>query len=86
MRPSRNARLQGGLVGLALAAVLGAACGGGAPAVEVLRAPDGASLPQAAVDGDGRLHLIYYTGSMSRGDLWHVTRAPGAATGRRGSA
>ena len=79
MRPSRNARRRGGLAGLALAAALAAACGGGAPAVEVLRAPEGASLPQAAVDGDGRLHLVYYTGSMTRGDLWHVTRAPGAA-------
>ena len=79
MRPSRNARLRGGLAGPALVAALAAACGGAAPAVEVLRAPDGASLPQAALDGDGRLHLVYYTGSMTRGDLWHVTRAPGAS-------
>ena len=78
MTPAANARARG-LVGPVLAAVVAAACGGGAPAVEVLRAPDGASLPQAAVDPDGRLHLVYYTGSMSSGDLWHVTRAPGAA-------
>ena len=57
MRHYRNARAFGGLVGLALVAALGAACGGGAPAVEVLRAPAGASLPQAATDGEGRLHL-----------------------------
>ena len=79
MRHSRNAGVGVGLVGLALAVGLGAACGGSAPGVDVLRAPAGASLPQAAVDGDGRLHLIYYTGSMSSGDLWHVTRARGAA-------
>ena len=79
MRHSGNARVGVGLVGLALAVGLGAACGGSAPGVDVLRAPAGASLPQAAVDGDGRLHLIYYTGSMSSGDLWHVTRARGAA-------
>ena len=79
MRPSGNAGLRNRLPGLALAAALGASCGGGAPAVEVLRAPDGASLPQAAVDGEGRLHLIYYTGSMSSGDLWHVTRTAEAA-------
>ena len=79
MRPSGNARVSGGLLGLALAAALGAGCGGGAPGIEVLRAPAGASLPQAAVDPDGRLHLIYYTGSMSSGDLWHVARTPEAA-------
>ena len=79
MRRFGNAGVRYGLCGLALVAAAGAACGGSAPAVEVLRAPAGASLPQAAVDGDGGLHLIYYTGSMSSGDLWHVTRAREAA-------
>ena len=78
---SVGAAVRGGRfwVVVALAAVAAAACDGRAPAVEVLRAPDGASLPQAAVDGAGRLHLVYYTGSMSSGDLWHVTREPASS-------
>ncbi len=79
MRHFCNARIHRGLLVLALFAASAAGCGGSAPGVDVLRAPAGASLPQAAIDGDGRLHLIYYTGSMSSGDLWHVTRARGAA-------
>ena len=77
-RRSRRGEFGGriGVVVALAAAAAGAACGGEAPAVEVLRAPDGASLPQAAVDGGGRLHLVYYTGSMSSGDLWHVVRGP----------
>ena len=61
--------------GLLAAAVLLQACGGPPPAVTVLRAPEGASLPQVVVDRDETLHLIYYTGSMSSGDLWHVSRS-----------
>jgi hypothetical protein len=52
----------------------GAGCAGPNPSVSVLRAPAGASLPQAALDVMGTVHLIYYTGSMSSGNLWHVTR------------
>ena len=79
-RRPRTGRVRPGraLLGLVLAAAAGAACGG-APPVEVLRAPAGASLPQTAVDGGGRLHLVYYTGSMSSGNLWHVTREPEAS-------
>ena len=40
----------------------------------MLRAPEGAKLPQAVLDKAGTLHLIYYTGSMSSGDLFYVTR------------
>ena len=69
IRPSRFAPL-------ALAALLGVACAGPAPTVTVLRTPDGGALPQAAIDDAGTLHLIYYIGSMSSGDLFHVSRAP----------
>ena len=79
MRRSGNAGVRCGLFGLALVAAAAAACGGSAPAVEVLRAPAGASLPQAAVDGDGRLHLIYYTGSMRQ--RRPVARHPGSGGG-----
>ncbi len=62
---------------LTLALVAG--CRGPMPEVEVLRAPEGGSIPQVVIDGAGTLHLIYYTGSMTSGDLWHVTRAADAA-------
>ena len=52
----------------------GAGCAGPNPSVSVLRAPAGASLPQAALDVMGTVHLICYTGSMSSGNLWDVTR------------
>ena len=62
---------------LAVAALLVSGCSvlGTAPDVTVLRAPADAKLPQVASDDAGTLHLIYYTGSMSSGDLFHVTRA-----------
>ena len=47
--------------------------------VTVLRTPNGGMLPQAVLDDAGTLHLIYYIGSMSSGDLFHVSRAPDAA-------
>ncbi|HCQ98312.1 MAG TPA: hypothetical protein DIU48_02740 [Acidobacteria bacterium] len=62
----------------AMVSVLSTGCTGPVPEVSVLRAPEGAKLPQAVLDKAGTLHLIYYTGSMSSGDLWHVTKMPGA--------
>ena len=62
-------------VWLATLALLAAGCAGPLPAVDVLRAPEGGSIPQVVIDDAGTLHLIYYTGSMTSGDLWHVTRA-----------
>ena len=61
-----------------LAVALLSGCAGPAPEVAVLRAPDGATLPQVVIDTTGTLHLVFYTGSMSSGDLWHVSRAPEA--------
>ncbi len=51
---------------------------GTSPEVSVLRAPADAKLPQVAIDDAGTLHLVYYIGSMSSGDLFHVSRAPEA--------
>ena len=48
-------------------------------AVETLRIPEGGRLPRAVVDGGGALHVVYVAGDTSRGDLFHVTREPGAA-------
>ena len=68
------------LAPLAVATLLTAGCTilGTAPHVTVLRAPTDANLPQVAIDDTGTLHLVYYMGSMSSGDLFHVTRAPDA--------
>ena len=64
---------------LAFSVQLAAACAGPLPSVSILRAPEGATLPQVVIDATDTLHLVYYTGSMSSGDLFHVTRAPDAA-------
>jgi hypothetical protein len=45
-----------------------------APRVEHLAVPDGGIQPQAAVDSRGTLHLIYYKGASSGGDLYYVRR------------
>ena len=65
---------------LAVAALLAAGCTilGTTPDVTVVRAPANAKLPQVAIDDTGTLHLIYYMGSMSSGDLFHVSRGPDA--------
>src|SRR5260370_34369378 len=45
--------------------------------VTLLRAPDGGIQPQAAVDGSGAVHLIYYKGDAAGGDIFYVSRPPG---------
>lgn len=49
--------------------------GGQAPLVVTLRTPESGIQPQAAVDAQGMLHLVYYKGDPRRGDLYYV-RAP----------
>lgn len=82
---SRGARGRraAGLV-LAAAAVLAAAwlavtCPGG-PAVEVARIPEGGRMPRAVIDPAGAVHVIYFDGVMSGGDLLHVSRPAGGAS------
>ncbi len=45
--------------------------------VEILRAPDDGLQPQAAIDGRGTIHLIFFRGEPSHGDLYYVKRNPG---------
>ena len=71
--PARFALFAGAALPMVACAVLGTG-----PDVTVLRAPGDAKLPQVAIDAAGILHLIYYRGSMTSGDLFHVTRAPDA--------
>jgi hypothetical protein len=48
--------------------------------VEVIRTPAGGVQPQAAVDPNGAIHLIYYQGEPAAGDLYYVRRAAGERT------
>lgn len=51
------------------------------PAAELLaeRVPGGGIQPQAMASGDGGVHLIYFRGAETAGDLFYVHRDPGAA-------
>jgi hypothetical protein len=69
--PARLALLAAAVISFQSCAVLGIG-----PDVTVLRAPPDAKLPQVAIDDAGTLHLIYYLGSMTSGDLFHVSRGP----------
>ena len=47
------------------------------PRVKLVRTPDGGIQPQAAIDSKGVIHLIYYKGSASAGEIFYVRQAPG---------
>ena len=47
----------------------------GRPGVEVARIPEGGRMPRAVIDPAGTVHVIYFEGVMSGGDLLHVSRA-----------
>jgi len=58
--------------------VTGAAAGGERSAkVTVMRVPGGGIQPQAAVDGKGVLHLVYFKGRPAAGDLFYVRSEDG---------
>jgi len=44
--------------------------------VTLLRVPNDGIQPQAAVDEQGTIHLVYYKGDSSTGNLFYVTRPP----------
>ena len=46
----------------------------GRPDVEVARIPEGGRMPRAVIDAAGAVHVIYFEGVMSGGDLLHVAR------------
>ncbi len=50
----------------------------GAPRVELMRVPNGGIQPQAVVDGQGTVHLIYFKGEAKAGDIFYVRLRPGA--------
>ena len=49
------------------------------PQITTLHLPDGIQ-PQTAVDSKGVLHMIYFKGDPSAGDIEYVTRQPGASS------
>jgi hypothetical protein len=65
---------------LCLANVLILWCGGtgtgrsASERVTMVATPHGGIQPQAVVDGQGRLHLLYFKGDPAGGDLFHVRR------------
>jgi len=48
------------------------------PEVTLMRTPGGGIQPQVAVDRKGVLHLIYFSGDPSAGDIYYVRKAAGA--------
>ena len=59
-------------LGVILTAACSAASGLGAPAIKRIPVPGGGIQPQAVVDGEGTIHLVYYKGDAARGDLFYV--------------
>jgi hypothetical protein len=55
-------------------------CCAAAAEVRTIRVPDGGLAPQAAVDGKGMIHLIYFKGDARGGDIFYVTSADSAKT------
>src|SRR4051812_3392041 len=50
------------------------------PAVWVMRCPDGGVQPQAMVDSQGRVHLIYLKGEDGKSDVFYVCSKDGGRT------
>jgi hypothetical protein len=51
----------------------------GSGRVEVIRTPDGGIQPQAVVDSKGTIHLIFFRGEHSGGDLFYARRTKGGS-------
>jgi len=52
----------------------------GLPRVALQRVPDGGLQPQVVTDHSGIVHLVYYTGDASAGDLWYIHSTAGGFT------
>src|SRR3984893_3088609 len=79
----RLARLLLGIAVIALVAVTAAPhlkAARHADNVTMLRVPHGGIQPQVAVDEKGILHLIYFGGDPSHGDLYYVHSANAGAS------
>ena len=50
------------------------------PTVNTVRVPRGGIQPQVAMDDDGILHMVYFTGDPAKGDLYYVRSADHGAS------
>jgi len=50
------------------------------PLVNTVRVPNGGIQPQIAVDDQGVLHMVYFSGEAAHGDLYYVRSGDGGAT------
>src|SRR5258708_36957086 len=48
--------------------------------VQLARTPNGGIQPQAVVDDQGVLHLIYFKGKSGAGDIFYLRQKPGEET------
>ena len=60
-----------------MVATVAVACQAPASPVAFLRVPEGGRMPHAAVDQRGTIHLMYFRGAMTGGDLRYVSLEPG---------
>lgn len=66
-----------GAIGVALAFPTGVRGQDASPPVRLVNTPDGGIQPQAAVDAEGTVHLLYFKGDPAAGDLFYVRRPNG---------
>src|SRR5713226_5096417 len=64
---------------LGVASLGGCALAGSAP-VQLVRTPNGGIQPQAVVDDQGILQLIYFKGKAGAGDIFYLRQKPGEET------
>src|SRR5713226_7452166 len=80
LRAAHVTLLCAALGGAALVRSSAAQAGSAQPRVTLLRVPHGGIQPQAAIDEKGILHLIYFGGDPSHGDLYYVHSADSGAS------
>src|SRR6266851_5442774 len=80
LRAAHVTLLCAALGGAALVRSGAAQAGSAQPRVTLLRVPHGGIQPQAAIDAKGTLHLIYFGGDRSHGDLYYVHSADSGAS------
>ncbi len=81
IRGMRRLRLlaSGGAIAMSLTPSHASSLRSPQPRVDIVATPDGGIQPQAAVDADGTIHLIYFKGEPGGGDLFYVRRKASAA-------
>jgi len=67
------------LVGAALLVMLGASAARADDFITLVRVPEGGIQPQMASDDQGNLHLLYFKGEASAGDLFYARQSRGDA-------